>query len=167
MTDMTYTDQQRKRIAAAVGRQRRAKKLDKEPAARAADVSSITWKRVEDGKSVRDGSLAKILDSLGLPSIDELLDDNSEAQPLALIPDEELAAEFLRRMRGARSGLDSETKPDAQTQGGQAQEAGSDDDSQRAFGGGERWFPPDAPGEGGAEEPDEGDEFGVGQVGGA
>ncbi|MGQ9348902.1 hypothetical protein [Mycolicibacterium gilvum] len=110
---MTYTDQQRKRIAAAVGRQRRAKKLDKEPAARAADVSSITWKRVEDGESVRDGSLAKILDSLGLPSIDELLDDNSEAQPLALIPDEDLAAEFLRRMKGARHGLESTTQSPA------------------------------------------------------
>lgn len=50
------------RVAAA----RLGRKLSKEGAARLAGVSTITYKRIEDGKSVRDTSLAQVLDALGL-----------------------------------------------------------------------------------------------------
>lgn len=70
---MPYTDDERRKIADTVRRARMEQELDKEPAARAAKVNSITWKRVEDSDAVRDASLSKILRSLGLPSADEIL----------------------------------------------------------------------------------------------
>lgn len=70
---MAYTEEERRRIAETVKSARIARNLDKEPAARSAKINSITWKRVEDAESVRDASLGKILSSLGLPSADELL----------------------------------------------------------------------------------------------
>lgn len=77
---MPYTDADRRRLADIVRRERIDKKLDKEPAARAAGVSSITWKRVEDAEGVRDASLSKILTSLGLTDADSLL-AGGEAHP--------------------------------------------------------------------------------------
>lgn len=76
LTPMPYTDTERRKIADAVRKARIALELDKEPAARAAKVSSITWKRVEDADGVRDGSLSKILGSLGLPAADDVLNDS-------------------------------------------------------------------------------------------
>lgn len=63
---MPYTDAERQRIAETVRRTRINKQWDKEPAARAAKVNSITWKRIEDAEGVRDASLAKVLSTLGL-----------------------------------------------------------------------------------------------------
>lgn len=45
-----------------------AKGWGKEEAARQAGMSSITWKKVEDGKSVHDTSLAQVLQAVGLGS---------------------------------------------------------------------------------------------------
>lgn len=70
---MSYTADERQRIADLVRRARITKGLDKEPAARAAGINSITWKRVEDAESVRDASLGKVLRSLGLPDGDAAL----------------------------------------------------------------------------------------------
>lgn len=70
---MAYTEEQRRRIAETVRRARIDSHLDKEPAARSAQVNSVTWKRVEDAERVRDASLAKILASLGLPAADVIL----------------------------------------------------------------------------------------------
>lgn len=82
---MPYKDDDLRAIADAVRKARIAQKLDKEPAARAAKVSSITWKRVEDGESVRDASLSKILESLTLPDADVLLGGSGDVavQPVA------------------------------------------------------------------------------------
>lgn len=82
---MPYTDDERQRIAEKVRRARIDKKLDKEPAARVAEVSSITWKRIEDGESVRDASLGKVLDSLGLSPVHELLQD-AAGEPASATP---------------------------------------------------------------------------------
>ena len=89
---MSYTDAELQRIAASVRSARIKKQLDKEPAARAAKVSSITWKRVEDAEGVRDASLSKILSSIGLtvesalngeePSIDQTQDYAPEFRKL-------------------------------------------------------------------------------------
>jgi hypothetical protein len=84
---MDYTEKERRGIAEAVRRARVAQGLDKEPAARAAKVNSITWKRVEDAEAVRDASLGKILASLGLPNAEALVRDPWPAQP-ARAPDE-------------------------------------------------------------------------------
>lgn len=107
---MPYTDDELRTIASAVRRARIAQKLDKEPAARAADVSSITWKRVEDSESVRDASLGKILDSLGLESADHVLGRAERPAPtpprivlLSQVPTLELVDEIRRRVV---SGLD-------------------------------------------------------------
>lgn len=78
---MSYTDDERRRIADAVRRARVEQELDKEPAARAAKVSSITWKRVEDAEGVRDASLGKVLSSLGLPDAGTLLTGRSSTSP--------------------------------------------------------------------------------------
>lgn len=73
LTYMSYTNEERQVMAHRVRRGRVDRGLDKEPAARAAKVSSITWKRVEDAESVRDASLGKILKSLDLPDVDDIL----------------------------------------------------------------------------------------------
>lgn len=45
---------------------RLARKWGKEQAAREAGISSITWKRVEDGLSVQEAKLQAVLDAVGL-----------------------------------------------------------------------------------------------------
>ena len=52
-------------LALAVTRRRLTLGLTKEAAARKVDMSSITWKRVEDALPVRDDSYAKIEQALG------------------------------------------------------------------------------------------------------
>ena len=86
-------EKERKELGARVLDARLAAGLDKEPAARAANVSSITWTRVEEGEPVRDTSLAKVLRVIGR------LDQPREvaASSLASIPDAELLAEIARR----------------------------------------------------------------------
>lgn len=111
---MSYTDEDRRRIAQKVRRARVEKNLDKEPAARAAKVNSITWKRVEDAESVRDVSLGKILRSLGLPDADAILTEDAqlsgEGQLAAAVPvplhaatTDELLEEVRRRIDGGAS----------------------------------------------------------------
>jgi hypothetical protein len=78
LTAMGYTDEERQKIADLVSRARLAKPLDKESAATAAGVNSITWKRVEDALSVRDATLSKILKSLDLPAAYEILRGNTD-----------------------------------------------------------------------------------------
>lgn len=84
---MPYTKEQRQKLADTVRRTRLAKQLDKEPAARAAKVNSITWKRVEDAEGVRDASLSKILASLGLSLGDVFEDQKGWARVLDSRPD--------------------------------------------------------------------------------
>jgi len=89
---MPYVEEERRTIAGVVREARIARRLDKEPASRAAEVSSITWKRVEDGESVRDASLSKILASLDLPPAAEILSTDTHVEPPA-------AAETKPRLR--------------------------------------------------------------------
>lgn len=86
LTRMAYTEDQRRVIAEAVRNKRITRGLDKEPAARAVDISSITWKRVEDGKGVRDASLAKVLSFLGLPNAEDLVSGRSATEGRAPEP---------------------------------------------------------------------------------
>lgn len=60
-------EEQRTQLGRDVTSARLRRGLGKEPAARAIGVSSITLKRVEDGLSVREDSLAKILTFFDLP----------------------------------------------------------------------------------------------------
>lgn len=66
-----------------LGRRVKAARLrrgwSKERAAREADISAITWKRVEDGLGVQDAKRAAILDTLGL-------DDRGETYEEAVGP---------------------------------------------------------------------------------
>lgn len=64
------TDQDLQALAKAAEAARLAKGWSKERAAREADVSSITYKRVEDGQRVQDAKLAAITRALGLDSTD-------------------------------------------------------------------------------------------------
>jgi hypothetical protein len=60
-----YTDEQRKRVAAAVEKARLDRGWAKEEAARHARISSITWKRVEDGLRVQTTKLRAVEVALG------------------------------------------------------------------------------------------------------
>lgn len=87
--------EERVTLGMRVNAARRAKGMDKEPAARDANVSSITWTRVEEGDPVRDTSLAKVLRVVGL-----------SIQPEATIPvtvgelsDDDLLAELTYRLK--------------------------------------------------------------------
>jgi len=86
-------DNERKEIGARVLTARRAAGMDKEPAAREARVSSITWTRVEEGEAVRDTSLAKVLRVVGLSVEPET------AVPVTVgeLSDAELLEEIVRR----------------------------------------------------------------------
>ena len=94
MLCLMNTDERRE-IGARVLTARRAAGMDKEPAAREAHVSSITWTHVEEGKPVRDTSLAKVLRVVGLG-----------VQPEAAVPvtvgelsDDDLLAELTYRLK--------------------------------------------------------------------
>ena len=66
-------EDQRFILGDAVRRARLTNGWGKEEAGRRAGVSSITWKRVEDGKTVQDANLAKVLAAAGVS--DRMLDD--------------------------------------------------------------------------------------------
>lgn len=179
---MSYTDDERQRIADAVRQRRIARGLDKEPAARIAKVSSITWKRVEDSEGVRDGSLGKILASLELPAADKILEGQGEDLPhvradfsasgmfgvsvsLREVDTDALLDEVRRRIKGESNVVDQTKTPGAPSQGRQAQEVSGPAAGQDS----EDWppgWPPgrEYPGVGGDQEGEEGDEFGRGQV---
>src|SRR6476620_4946620 len=58
--------EQLERLGRRVERARLARGWSKEQASREARISSITWKRVEDGLGVQDVKRAQVLDVLGL-----------------------------------------------------------------------------------------------------
>lgn len=60
-----YTQEQRDRIAEAVTAARVERQWGKEEAARHAAISSITWKRVEDGQKVQSTKLRAVEIALG------------------------------------------------------------------------------------------------------
>lgn len=60
------TTDERRRLGKRVAGARIEKGWSKEEAARKAGMSSITWKRVEDGLNVHDTSLATVLRTVGL-----------------------------------------------------------------------------------------------------
>lgn len=70
-------------IAARVKAARLARGWGREKAAREADVSSITWKRVEDGLTVRDTSLVSVMNVLGLTVEDRRSLDRGDFPDLA------------------------------------------------------------------------------------
>lgn len=64
--DVCVDDQELRRLGLLVAVERQRAGLSKEAAARKAKISSITWKRVEDGLRVQDAKLRAILDAVGL-----------------------------------------------------------------------------------------------------
>lgn len=59
------TDDARRRLGDLVAARRKELGLSKEAAARLAGISSITWKRIEDGAEVRDAKYASASAALG------------------------------------------------------------------------------------------------------
>ncbi len=59
------TDDARRRLGDLVAARRKELGLSKEAAARLAGISSITWKRIEDGDGVRDAKYASASAALG------------------------------------------------------------------------------------------------------
>jgi hypothetical protein len=96
--------------------QRLAAGLSKEAMARKADVSSITYKRVEDGLPVRDTSQAQIIRAL-----EELSANDAPAAPeqvsrrpdLTAATDDELLTEIHRRMGAPRSAIGRALPPES------------------------------------------------------
>lgn len=90
-------------VAAAVLSARLEAGLSKEAAARKAEVSTITYKRVEDGLAVRDSSLAKIGSALGVdaPGMSKIQTGGSLAPSgsVSAAGDDEPEFEFLTRVR--------------------------------------------------------------------
>lgn len=78
--------------AAQVKSARLERGLSKEAAARLADISTITYKRIEDGLPVRDTSLIQVLRTLGL-HVDEVVD-----APVVKISGEAEAINALRAL---------------------------------------------------------------------
>jgi DNA-binding XRE family transcriptional regulator len=70
----------RKRLGLEVASARTQKGWSKEKAAREAGVSSITWKRVEDGDVVQDASLAVILGAVGFNMHGDVLTPDTPPQ---------------------------------------------------------------------------------------
>lgn len=108
LAHMSYTAEQRQRIGRVVHRRRIAAGLGKEEASEKAGVNSITWKRIEDAEPVRDGSLGKVLGSLGLDPY--LVLDTSPEAPMVLLREasddelmEEIASRLAERHEGPRS----------------------------------------------------------------
>jgi len=85
-------DDERRRIGERVTRARLHHGWPKERAAAAANVSSITWTRIERGDPVRDDSLAKVLRYV------EAADTGRPMSALADVPDAELLEELARRL---------------------------------------------------------------------
>lgn len=88
-----------------LGRRVQAARLDrrwgKEHAARQAGLSSITWKRVEDGHRVQDFSLKAVLDVLDLDDEGRPQGSSVAASRLADVPSDDLLAELRRRLLDA------------------------------------------------------------------
>jgi hypothetical protein len=101
--------EERKELGRQVAAARIRAGLGKEGAARKASVSSITWKKVEDGLNVSDVNRFAVLHVVGLDG-----DGPKSAMPeLHEIADTELLAEIARRF--ARSSQPKESEPRGNT----------------------------------------------------
>lgn len=96
---MAYTDMQRTTLGEAVTLARLDNGWGKEEAARQAGISSITWKRVEDGQSVQDVKLRAIEVALGWPpgAADRIADGDTTD---GLVPSAEHRVQKLRAEMG-------------------------------------------------------------------
>lgn len=101
---MLYNADQRQRIGHAVGRKRIAAGLSKEEASERARINSITWKRIEDGESVRDASLGKVLGTLGLDP-DVVLGEPTPTVSLRDASNDELLGELATRLDRSSGGV--------------------------------------------------------------
>lgn len=109
---MPIEEEDRRRLGQLVAARRHELRLTKEAAARAGEMSSITWKRVEDGLTVRDvsytgveralnwklGSCLRNLTARAEPEIAGTGGTGPGAVPAAA--SDEAAAAFGRAMRG-------------------------------------------------------------------
>lgn len=96
---MVYTEEQRQRIGRAVLQKRTRDGLTKEDAAERAGINSITWKRVEDGESVRDSSLGKVLSMLGLEAESFLDGDVEQDASIDPVPEPTTAISMSKLLR--------------------------------------------------------------------
>ena len=85
-------DDERRELASRVTTARLTAGMGKEGAARFAGVSSITWKRVEDGLPVRADRLALILEAV------KAMTTPAAPRDITEFDDDELLAELRRRM---------------------------------------------------------------------
>lgn len=112
---MPYTDEQRRQIGRAVSRKRMDAGLDKEDVSGRAKMSSITWKRVEDGDPVRDSSLGKVLRVIGVDLDEVLSDDQVDSRPAVFLDeasDDDLVKELAKRLAEGRGGRVRRTATD-------------------------------------------------------
>jgi transcriptional regulator with XRE-family HTH domain len=78
--------EQLERLGQRVERARLAHGWSKEQAAREARISSITWKRVEDGLGVQDVKRARVLEVLGLDDRGEPVGASSQNEGFVTAP---------------------------------------------------------------------------------
>lgn len=97
-----------KHVGRFVERGRLEKGWSKEQAAREADISSITWKRIEDGERVQDAKLAMALQAiqmgLHLPGTEP-----SEVVALGIVADDGLVTNLYEQ--GSDVGGDDDASP--------------------------------------------------------
>ncbi|RIT63977.1 hypothetical protein D2E95_01155 [Mycobacteroides abscessus] len=107
----TYTPNELERLGHEVAAERMGRRWGKEAAARRAAISSITWKRVEDGLPVRETSYRSIEAAFGWPPgrIDDLARGRASGEA-ALNADDEQALTLLTREQVARFLLAAERK---------------------------------------------------------
>ncbi|WP_100467547.1 hypothetical protein [Mycobacteroides abscessus] len=107
----TYTPNELERLGHEVAAERMERRWGKEAAARRAAISSITWKRVEDGLPVRETSYRSIEAAFGWPPgrIDDLARGRASGEA-ALNADDEQALTLLTREQVARFLLAAERK---------------------------------------------------------
>ena len=104
--------EQLKRLGQRVERARLSHGWSKEQAAREARISSITWKRVEDGLGVQDVKRAQVLDVLGLDDRGDPVGDSTQNGGYVAAPGPRAAsgvseAEVLAMIDDVRSRLDA------------------------------------------------------------
>ena len=117
-------ENERKELAARVTAARLGSGLGKEAIARKARVSSITWKRVEDGLGVREDRLAAIL-----RAVDSLTTPTAPAG-IAVYDDDELLAEIRRRMTRRSSESDAQHAAASTQAGGSPVEHVTDEEAE-------------------------------------
>jgi transcriptional regulator with XRE-family HTH domain len=104
--------EQLQRLGHRVLRARLAQGWSKEQAAREARISSITWKRVEDGLGVQDVKRARVLEVLGLDDRGEPVGGSSQDEGYVTAPGPRARSgvsdeEVLALIEDVRSRLDA------------------------------------------------------------